>query len=668
MLTLGFCGGVDRDHHQVYDFGDDVVHDSAAVLVKDGEVVAAIEQERLNRVKHTNKSAGPAMRFCLGQAGVSLDELDAVAFYATEDYTNRVLRLMHLTSPAVPDLLTGRAMVRQIIEQEFGRPIDPSKVHFVSHHYAHAVSGYHMSGFDAALVMTIDGQGEGVSGMVFSGRGRELVLLRTIPEQHSLGWLYRDVIRFHGYRMFDEYKVMGLAPYGDPSRFRRLFRAFYDLLPDGEYRLHLDRVPDLYHYVQPRRKGDPFTTAHLDLAAALQEALETVAGHLVRHFAAATGHRCLCLAGGVAHNGSMNGRLLSAQLFDRVFVQPAAHDAGCALGAALAVDVAARPGGWAAPLRHVFWGTEVPPGDEVARELAQWSTFLATEPQDDPCVTGARLIAAGQVIGWVQGRSEFGPRALGHRSILADPRPPGHKDLINRMVKKREAYRPFAPSVLEERVAEFFVLPALQREFPYMTVVLQVQPDKRPLLAAVTHVDGTARVQTVDRDVNPRYWQLINEFGRLTGLPVVLNTSFNNHAEPIVDSVGDAIVCFLTTDLHALIVGDFLVTKREVTPQAYVRLLISLPPTLAVRALATSWSGRVSRRFEAAFTYSGGKSIEIGPEMYEVLIRADGEKTVETIAADAGIDSGCRSALAGELIELWSRRMVILRPPEPRSP
>ena len=447
MLTLGFSGGIDGMREQVYDFPFNLVHDSAAVLVRDGEVVAAIEQERLNRIKHTNRSAGPAMRFCLEQAGVTLDDLDAIAFYATEEHITSVLRVLHLTSGSAPAPLAARAMVQRIVAQEFGRGIDPSRIHFVEHHWAHAVSAYFMSGFDDALVMTLDGQGEGVSGMAFSGRGRELRMLRSIPMQHSLGFLYRDVIRLHGYELFDEYKVMGLAPYGDAARFRRLFSTLYELQPEGYYRLHLDRVPELYDHVQPRGKGEPFSQDHLDLAAALQEAVDIVGGHLVRHFAQATGHRRLCLAGGVAHNCSMNGRIVYSGLFDRVFVQPAAHDAGCALGAALAVQLEMRPEQPVAPLGHVFWGSDLPPHDALSRELGRWSGLVTAVRHDDIAATAARLIADRRVIGWVQGRSEFGPRALGNRSILADPRPPEHKDIINRMVKKRESYRPFAPSV-----------------------------------------------------------------------------------------------------------------------------------------------------------------------------------------------------------------------------
>lgn len=647
---------MDRDHERLFDFAYDEIHDSAAVLVRDGVVIAGIEQERLSRIKHTNKSAGPAMRFCLEQAGVTLADVDAIAYYATEPYTDGVLRQMHLTRPGVPQWLTGRAMVQHIVAAEFGETIPAEKVHFVFHHHAHAVTALHMSGFRDALVMTVDGQGEGVSGVVYSGRDHELSVLRSIPDRHSLGFLYRDVIRFHGYDMFDEYKVMGLAPYGDPARFRRVLRSLYELLPDGEYRLHRDRIPELYAHIEPRRKGGRFTQDHLDLAAALQEALEIVGSHMVRHFAELTGHRHLCLAGGVAHNCSMNGKFVYSGLFERVFVQPASHDAGGALGAALAVDQQTRRGA-VAPLTDVYWGTDVPDTARILDILAGWAPWLDAAPQDDPCETGAALMADRKVIGWVQGRSEFGPRALGNRSILADPRPAEHKDIINRMVKKREAYRPFAPSVLEERVGDFFVVPPTQRDFPYMSVVLQVQPEQRDVLGAVAHVDGTARVQTVRQEVNPRYWRLIEAFGRRTGVPVVLNTSFNNHAEPIVDSVEDAIVCFLTTDLHALIVGDVLVTKRVVPDAQWMTLAVSLPASLMVRECRTTTG---ERTHEAVFDYSGGKSKLVSAAMYAAMLAADGRRTMAQLTEGLSFDD--RAALVGELLDLWSQRMVILRP------
>lgn len=663
MLILGFSGGLDRDHEDAFDLPHDFAHDSAAVLVRDGEVVAAIEQERLNRIKHTNKAAGPAIRFCLHHAGVTVDRIDAVAYYAAEAYADRLLRETRLVHPSAPPLDSARAMVQRVVADACGQSIDPSRICFVSHHWAHAVSTYFMSGFDEALVVTLDGQGEGVSGTIFDGRGQELSLLRSVSEPHSLGFFYRDVIRFLGYDMFDEYKVMGLAPYGDPERFRRICGALYDLLPDGGYRLHLERVPELSHYVTPRVRGARFDREHLDLAAALQEALETIGSHVIQHFADETGHRQLCLAGGVAHNCSLNGRLAYAGLFDQLFVQPASHDAGCALGAALAAQIDRQRDDPVAPLRHVSWGSDLPSDEQLARTLDGWASFLTVERPADVCTEGARLMAAGKVIGWVQGRSEFGPRALGHRSILADPRPAEHKDTINRMVKKREAYRPFAPSVLEEHAGDYFVLPGKQRRFPYMTVVLQVHPDKRDLLGAVTHVDGTARVQTVNRGVNERYWRLIDEFRTLTGVPMVLNTSFNNHAEPIVDSVNDAIVCFLTTDLDALVVGDCLVQKRWGAPERILDLCVSVPPTVSIRAVTRSGPEGPTSRHELGWTHRGGRFATISPTIHAALTRADGTRTMRSLLAEVP-DSETQKpdSVVTELQELWSSRLVVLGP------
>jgi len=662
MLILGLSGGLDAVDENRYNFPFDQIHDSAAVLIRDGHVVAGIEQERLNRIKHTNKAASDAIRLSLAQARASVRDLHAVAYYSTEEYCARVLRIAHLIHPGVPDLVSPRAMVQRLVRDATGQDIDARKVRFVSHHWAHAVSAYHMSGQEAALVITIDGQGEGVSGKVFDGRGSALHLLRSIPEADSLGFLYRDVIRFLGYETFDEYKVMGMAPYGDPSRFRSAFRTMYELLPAGEYRLHLDRVYALYDCMRPRRKGEEFTQPHRDLAAALQETLETIALHLITHFQRATGHRSLCLAGGVAHNCSLNGRLLYSSLFDRIFVQPAAHDAGCALGAALAVHLneSTRP---AAPLAHVFWGADIGSADATVKELAIWKDFVTFERRADVCEDVADLLARRRVVGWVQGRSEFGPRALGNRSILADPRPAEHKDIINSMVKKREGYRPFAPSVIEERADEFFVLPPGQKTLPYMSVVVEVQPGMRELLGAITHVDGTARVQTVSRSTNERYWRLIEAFGRRTGVPMVLNTSFNNHAEPIVDSVRDAIVCFLTTGLHDLVIGDYLVTRREPGAAAFERLhvILAAPATLVAVAGPGAAADRV--RHEVRFTYHHGKSAAISAQLYAALQGADGRLTwAELMDRQSAYDETTRARLTNELAELWSSRLVVLTP------
>ena len=655
MTVLGLTGGLDAAHESEYQLPFDFIHDAAAVLVRDGQVLAAVEEERLNRIKHTNKAPRLGLRFCLEQAGLGPGDLDAVAFYATEPYCQRVLQALHLGNFGLKELLTPRGMVQRFFRQELGFELPAAQVHYVDHHWAHAVSAYAMSGFDAALVVTLDGQGEGVSGAVYDGRGRELKLLRRIPEQHSLGYLYRDVIKFLGYEMFDEYKVMGMAPYGDPAKYRALFQTFFELLPEGEYRLHLDRVFALFRVARPRRKGEEFTREHQDIAAALQAATEEIGLHVLAHFRAATGHRRLCLAGGVAHNCSLNGRVLYSGLFERLFVQPAAHDAGCALGAAFAVQLQLAPASRVEPLAGVFWGREAGTEDGIARELAGWSGFVQAERCPDIVGRAADLLAAGQVIGWVQGRSEFGPRALGNRSILADPRPAENKGIINRMVKKREAYRPFAPSVLAEKVDDYFRTTPGQKEFPTMSIVLEVLPPWREKLGAVTHVDGSARIQTDARSATPRYWEQLRAFGERTGIPRLLNTSCTNHAEPIVDSARDAVACFLTTDLPALVIGDWLVTKREPALPDWQGLRLEVPATVALVA-ERRWvePGRQAWVREARFTYHHGKAVRLSPELYALLGRADGKLSLGEL--------GLTAALLPELRELWGNRLMALAP------
>lgn len=661
MTILGLTGGMDLAHSNAHRLPYDFIHDAAAVLIRDGRVVAAIEEERLNRIKHTNKRPHRALRFCLESAGIGPEQLDAVVFYATEPYVKRVLETLHLADLGQKDLLTPRAVMQRLLREELGYELDAAKIFFVDHHTGHAVSAFALSGFTEALVVTLDGQGEGISGMVYDGRGRQMKPLKSFTEQHSLGYLYRDVIRFLGYEMFDEYKVMGMAPYGDPTKYRALFQTFYELLPGGDYRLHLERVRGLFHVTKPRRKGDVFNETHQHLAAALQEAVELIGLHVLTHFRTVTGHKNLCLAGGVAHNCSLNGRVLYEGGFERIFVQPAAHDAGCALGAAIAVQLALAPASPVEPLTHVLWGTPIGDDAQIEPVLRAWSDFVTAERCADIVARAADELAAGKAIGWVQGRAEFGPRALGNRSILADPRPAENKDIINRMVKKREAYRPFAPSVLEEKVDDYFITTATQKTFPTMSVILDVRPEMRTLLGAITHVDGTARVQTVSRAANARYWELINAFGERTGVPMLLNTSFNNHAEPIVDSVTDSIVCFLTTDLHALAVGDWLVKKREPAPEAWLARRIGLPVTVAL-AQERRWTSGTEQAWvrEARFTYHHGKTAKLSEAMFGVLGAADGHATLADLGAKAGLDRVATLALVPELRELWSNRMVVL--------
>ena len=646
MYILGISGNL-RLVHQTSD-GDK--HDAAAVLVKDGKVVSAIEEERLNRVKHTDKFPVNAIKFVLNQQGIGFEDLDQICYYGLPAYC----------FDGESSLPLGEK-IQAIFREEFDCSLDEKKLYFVHHHIAHAVSAYYMSGFDSALVLSIDGQGDGISGMVVDARGKKTEVLEKYPVPDSLGIYYLHVIHVLGYKQFDEYKVMGLAPYGDPAVYRDLFKGFYQLLPDGKYRIDLNQVKKLYLLFPRRQKGEPFNQDHKNIAAALQESLEEIVFHILRHFKQTTGHSNLCLAGGVAHNCTVNGKILYSGLFDRVFVQPASHDAGCALGAALYRYHELNPDAEFQRLQHLYWGSRLPENDELQGKLESWRDFIRFERRDNIAYAAAEQMAGGAVIGWVQGQSEFGPRALGNRSIVADPRPPENKDIINEMVKKREGYRPFAPSVMAEHAAEYYDLPCDSDHFAYMIFVVKVHEDKQKILGAVTHVDGTARIQTVSRETNPSYWRLIEEFRALTGVPVVLNTSFNNNAEPIVDSVDDAIACFLTTKLNALVIGDFLIHKKEAPPETLARLIPVVPPhnvlTHSHRYISSAQS---ASEFTVANNFENGYNGNLSPEVFQLLTAADGKRPLAELMNGAGVSE--RQAVLEEIRDLWAQRFVRLSP------
>jgi carbamoyltransferase len=444
-----------------------------------------------------------------------------------------------------------------------------------------------------------------------------------------------------------------------------LFRQFYSLLPDGNYVIQTERLMSLFKVLQPRRKWEPLTQVHKDIAASLQEALEDVVFHVIRHYQQKTKERNLCLAGGVAHNCTLNGKILSSGLFENVFVQPAAHDAGGALGAALVTYYLSGPKVARAPaLKHVFWGTDIGDDRAILKHLLQWQSFIDFHRDDNISETVAGLISSGSVIGWAQGRAEFGPRALGNRSILADPRPVENKDKINQMVKKREGYRPFAPSVLEEDADEYFDIPNKEKQLPFMIFVVKVKEDKRDILGAVTHVDGTARAQTVSRETNEKFWRLIHAFKAITGIPILLNTSFNNNVEPIVDSVEDAIVCFLTTKLDYLVTGDYLITKKEIPWQAHLSLKPSLAAHITLNQVKMLDLDCIpSTHFLIRNSYDSDFQYALSPKAYQLLMSADGIKSIEML-----IDESCKLSdeeageIVQELLELWSQRLIILRP------
>jgi carbamoyltransferase len=549
--------------------------DAAAALVVDGKVIGAAAQERFDGVKHSADFPAGAADWCLRSAHRSVQDIDLVAHsfsYGGERdfFTGQATFYQGLYE----DVLDPRINQR-IAEERLGIDLTGKFVP-VQHHLAHAARAYLPSGFDEAAVVVSDGLGErnSVSAYLATRAGYQRLL--QLPAHSSLGLLYGLVTMYLGFRFGDgEYKVMGLAPLGDPARYTSTFlEKFLILHDDGTYSipLLLENVTDIdkeshrpalralaEELGPPRPPGASIEQRHMDLAAAVQASLEAAQFHLLRHVRGLTGASKVCLAGGVALNCVMNGKLLRSKLFDDVFVQPAAGDDGAALGAAMYVaqEHGMTTSGAAYPLLGPAYGAE-----ECAKIAAGRADVAVTRFDDDDslAVAVAELIANGSVVGWFQGPMEFGPRALGSRSILADPRSPDMRNRINRMVKKREWFRPFAPAVIEERAADLFEIdPADRATFESMLFVAYVRDDA-PEIPAVTHVDGTARVQTVRRSRSPRFWALIDAFGQLAGVPVVLNTSFNVAGQPIVRTPEQAIDTFVDAGLDALVLDRLLLT------------------------------------------------------------------------------------------------------------
>ena len=667
MYILGINGSPNLVHENPFGLGEASQHDSAAALLHDGKIIAAFEEERLNRIKHTNKLPLMAMDACLRSQAISSGQIDCFSFSVSEASLQRSLsyqfKLKGLTPPS------PRAFIRGLLENRLQCKMEDDKIELFEHHFIHAVTAYYLSGFDDALVLTIDGSGGEYSGSVYEGKGNGLKALRTFVEYQSLGHFYSHVTRLLGFGHFDEYKVMGLAPYGNPATYRKMFEEYYTLLPDGDYALFSERAVNILQICHPVDKRSAFEQVHMDIAAALQETLEKVVFHIVTHFRKVTGHSRLCMAGGVALNCSLNGKLAASGLFKDVFVYPAANDSGLPVGSALAAYFKREAHPRRVPLNTLNLGSEIGNTDDIKSRLDKWHLFLDVKRIKDPCRKAAELLADDKVIGWVQGRSEFAPRALGDRSILADSRPEKNKERINSIVKKREGFRPFAPSVLEEYAGEYFELPENKKDFSYMMFVLPVKENYRKLLGAVTHVDGTARVQTVSREDNEKYWTLIDHFRQITGTPVVLNTSFNNNAEPIVDSVDDAVVCFLTTRLDYLIIDDFFIGKKEAPLEALTCLYPAFAPYMLLKKEVTAaWlpDRRVTQKFVLSNTFNE-KTWEVDAKMFEILSSINGKLTLGSLFRQQQMtDPAEKDALLHKFSELWDKRLIILSPaPQP---
>lgn len=584
-------------------------HDSAAALVRDGRIVAAAQEERFTRKKHDEAYPRNAVDYVLAEAGLRLAEVDRVVFYdkpflkferLLETYVSFAPRGFASFAKAIPvwlrEKLFQKSLLLEELEQHDGGLGSKDKLLFSEHHLSHAASAFYPSPFEEAVVLTMDGVGERATTTVCLGRGNRLTIEKEIGFPHSLGLLYSALTYYLGFKVNSgEYKVMGLAPYGEPKYAGLMLEHLIDLKPDGSFRLdqrYFSYATGLTMtnrrfaalFGQPVRAAEsPLTPFHMDMAASLQAVTEEVVLRLTRSLAAEYGVPNLCLAGGVALNCVANGKVLRDRAFANVWVQPAAGDAGGAPGAALAA--------WHMELGRprVVSGGDGMAGSylgpqfaqaEIERRLAAMGARFAVLDEGAMIATTARALAEGAAVGWFQGRMEFGPRALGGRSILGDPRSETMQKTLNLKVKFRESFRPFAPSVLRERVGDYF---EMDGDSPYMLLVAEVRPERRRAMSAaeqalfgidklnlarsdipaVTHVDYSARVQTVHRETNPRYHALIAEFERLTGCGVVVNTSFNVRGEPIVATPEDAFRCFMGTDLDLLAIGDCVLRKAE---------------------------------------------------------------------------------------------------------
>jgi carbamoyltransferase len=586
-------------------------HDSAAALIEDGRIVAAAQEERFTRKKHDASFPQHAVAYCLEAAGAKLSHIDHVVFYdkpflkferLLETYVAFAPRGFRSFQMAIPLWLREKLFQKSLLRnklRELDEDFASEQLLFAEHHLSHAASAFYPSPFEQAVVLTMDGVGEWATTSAATGEGNRLEIFQEIHFPHSLGLLYSAVTYYTGFKVNSgEYKVMGLAPYGQPKYAQLILDHLIDLKPDGSFRLNMsyfdyctgltmtnERFAKLFG-LPARLPDQSLTPFHMDVAASIQAVLDEAVLRLTRSLASRTGARNLCLAGGVALNCVANGRVLRDGRFDRLWIQPAAGDAGGAVGAALAAFHLFRggPRGIAATdgMSGAFLGPEFSQ-DEIERRLTTCGARFAVLGEDDMIDATVKALSDQLAVGWFQGRMEFGPRSLGARAILCDPRSPTMQKTLNLKVKYRESFRPFAPAVLREDVADWF---ELDSDSPYMLLVAEVRRDRRRTISAaeqalfgidklnvarseipaVTHVDYSARVQTVSKDTHPRFHRLLTRFKARTGCPVLVNTSFNVRGEPIVCTPEDAFRCFMGNELDLLVIGNCVLRKGEQNP------------------------------------------------------------------------------------------------------
>jgi carbamoyltransferase len=590
-------------------------HDSAAALVEDGRIVAAAQEERFTRKKHDSGFPHEAVAYCLSAAGCGLDGLDHVVFYdkpflkferLLETYVAMAPKGFQSFRMAMPvwvkEKLFQKSLLRKKLKSLPGADGWNGSLLFTEHHQAHAASAFFPSPFDRAAVLTMDGVGEWCTTSLGLGNGNRLEIAKEIHFPHSLGLLYSAFTYYTGFKVNSgEYKVMGLAPYGEPKYTQLIFEHLIDVKEDGSFRLNQDyfnyctgltMTSEAFHKLfggPPRKPEVWLTQREMDLAASIQQATEEIVLRMARSIRKETGERHLCMAGGVALNCVANGKILREGIFDEIWIQPAAGDAGGALGAALAAyhlfqDQPRPPlNGSGDHMHGAYLGPAFSTEETVGQLEAAGARFTVLE-NDEVVTATAEALAEAKAVGWMQGRMEFGPRALGGRSILGDPRSPTMQKMLNLKVKYRESFRPFAPSVPREDLADWFEMDV---DSPYMLLVAPVVERRRRAMSAeeetlfgidklnvvrseipaVTHVDYSARIQTVHRETNPRYHALLQAFKQRTGCPVLVNTSFNVRGEPIVCTPTDAFRCFMGTEIERLVVGNCLLKKEDQDPR-----------------------------------------------------------------------------------------------------
>src|SRR5664279_2615841 len=583
-------------------------HDSAAVLLRDGQLIAAAEEERFSRVKHDFGFPHHAIQFCLESGGIKGGDVDYAVFYE-KPYRkfDRILMTVLQTYPlsykvfreSMITWMIDKLWVGSKIAAELGIPRD--RVLFCEHHMSHAASAFLCSPFDEAAILTVDGVGEWVTGTWGVGRGNQIELRKQMVFPHSIGLLYSAFTAFLGFQVNEgEYKVMGMAPYGQPRYVDKVWKLIRQER-DGSFSLDMayfcfhhstertfnERFVELFGDPRPPKMlfftttsgfpayfGDPpgnfaelckLNQHYADIAASIQQVTEEVLLSMAQQLHRETGLKKLCIAGGVGLNSVANTRILRETPFEELFIQPASGDGGGALGAALWADNMLLGNPRRFRMDHAYWGKEYSPSEIRSFLEENHIPYRLVEDDDRLMDQTVDRLQNGKVIGWFQGRFEWGPRALGNRSILADPRNPNMKEIVNTKIKFREPYRPFAPSVLGECAETYFDLPNAARHYParYMLYVVPVRPNKHSVLPAITHVDGTGRLQTVFRDSNPRYYQLIERFGQATGVPAILNTSFNLKGEPIVNTPANAYSTFTKSEMDTLVLGNFVVEKSD---------------------------------------------------------------------------------------------------------